>query len=304
MQNANTITTQNTFKGILICLLSYFFVSLIGLCEKGISPAVSVPFILFIQNSICLLLITLSLIRNGDTSLKISHFGTYFIRIASGLGCYALLFYIIRFLPISVALLYQYTGALWIPLIVFAWLNEQTPQNLWWGILIGFAGIVLILKPSSTEFNLISLLGIACGVLQGFSVVAIRKLTLVEPISRILFYYFLAGTIALSPFAIQYWPEIGMNDLLLLIGVGVSTFLGQITFTLSSKYADPSTLAPISYMSIVFSGLFGWIIWQEIPEQIILLGMLLVIFGCILTLLLARSKAKDELLLELEENSP
>src|SRR5688572_12634413 len=105
MQRNATLLEDNPSKGILICLLSYFFVSLIGVCEKSISPAIHLPVILFAQNVICLLFTLVNSIKSDKLSFKTEHSGTYIIRILSGLGCYATLFYIIKFIPISEALL-------------------------------------------------------------------------------------------------------------------------------------------------------------------------------------------------------
>lgn len=282
---------KNTTKGILICLVSYLFMSLIGIFEKSISHTISLPTILFFQNSICLLLLLITANRNKFNSFRTQHFNTYFIRIAAGLGCYAILFDIIRYIPISEALLYQYSGALWIPFIMFVWLNVKIPLKLWSGILVGFLGIVLILKPEVSHFTMISLLGIICGVLQGLSVVAVRKLSLTEPTPRILFYYFLAGAFATLPFTIHAWASIGLQDILFIIGVGVSTYLAQMFFTISLRYADPAALAPICYTSILYSGMIGWLFWNEIPAPMTLLGMMLVIAGCLLTLYINRPRA-------------
>ena len=163
---------NNSLRGIFISLLGFFFVLLIGICQKGLSITISLPIIMFFQNSICLLLVIANLTKSDIKLLEIKHIGTYVIRIASGLGCFATLFYIIRFIPVSEALLYQYSASLWIPFIMLIWLNVRMVRKLWYGIIIGFIGILFILKPSASLLSVISLLGILCGILQGISMVA------------------------------------------------------------------------------------------------------------------------------------
>src|SRR5688572_18435485 len=104
MQNRHIADEIDPTKGIFLCLISYFFVSLIGLSEKGISSSVTIPTILFFQNAVCLLLVLPSVAFRGTHLLKTSLLGSHAIRILSGLGCYGLLFYLIRFIPISEAL--------------------------------------------------------------------------------------------------------------------------------------------------------------------------------------------------------
>lgn len=281
------------YKGIFICLLSYFFISLIGVSEKCISHDINISTILLFQNLICLFLTTLSLLRQ-KIPLQIQQSHTYVIRIMTGLGCYALLFYIIRFMPISEALLYQYTGSLWIPFIGLIWLNVKMPKKLWTGILIGFVGITLILHPTVSQINFISLIGLLCGICQGISMVAIRKLSLTEPVMRIMFYNFLIATGILLPVVILHWHPIELKDAFFLLAVGLTTYIAQKLFTISIKFTDPSILAPICYTSILYSGIFGWLIWNEVPKPITLIGMGLVIIGCILTIMMNKPSEMEE----------
>lgn len=284
------LTEHQPLKGIFFCLVSYFFVSMIGICQKSISSDISIPVIMFFQNFICLMLMMPNLFKGRIGWIPKKQFGTYFIRIASGLACYAALFIIIRFIPISEALIYQYSASLWIPLIMFLWLRERMEKKLWWGIIIGFIGILFILKPNSSLLSYISILGIMCGLLQGLSVVAVRKLAITEPTARILFYYFLVGTLIVLPWAIMHGRVLGTHDFIFLIGVGLSTYLAQKFFAISLKFTTPAVLAPVCYTCILYSGILGWLFWDEIPEGITLGGMILILFGCLLTIFMSRAK--------------
>jgi drug/metabolite transporter (DMT)-like permease len=265
---------------------------MIGVFEKPINTDVPLTTILFFQSAICLLCIAPETIKNYRQLFRIQHQGIYVVRILSGMACYGILFYLIRSIPIAEAFIYQYSASLWMPFIMLLWLNVRMQKSLWWGILVGFAGILLMLKPSPAMFGIISLVGILCGIMQGISVVALRKLTVTEPVFRILFYYFLVGTLVTSFFLIKYWKPLTLKDLIFLLAVGLSTYLAQKFITISLRYAHATTLAPITYVSILFSGFFGWLIWHEVPEKITLLGMVLVISGCLLTLLFNQKASK------------
>lgn len=286
MQRAQVLTDLNSQKGVFLSLLGYFFISLIGICEKSISPDISVPTILFFQNFICFFLVIGSLLKSKNRSLKIKNPSAYIIRIASGLTCYATLFYIIRYIPISEALLYQYSASLWIPFIMLVWFKVFIDKTLWWGIIIGFIGILLVLNPSSSVLSMVSLIGVICGIAQAISVVVIRVLLTTETTERILFYYFLVGSCVMFPLMIKSNISINWHDALLLVGVGLNTFAGQNLLTTAFRYANPATLAPICYMNILYSGVIGWIFWHETPHSQALLGMVLIIIGCLFTMII------------------
>lgn len=280
-------TETHPTRGVVFCLISYFFISLVGIFEKSISHTLSISVILFFQSCTCLFLNLFDLLKSDIKSLKPEQPIAYIIRIGAGLGCYATLFFIIRFMPISQAMLYQYSASLWIPFIMLIWLQVRMPRKLWVGIVVGFLGMILILKPDQSMLSMVSFVGILCGVLQGISVVAIRKLSN-EPILRVLFYNFLVTMLITGSFTIKYWTPIEIKDLYYCVGVGIATYLGQKFFAYSSNFAHPTTLAPICYTSILYSGLLAWILWQEVPDGATLAGMFLVVVGCILTVFLNR----------------
>lgn len=289
MQTKDFSFQKHPLKGILLCLLGYFFMSLIGVFEKPIANSVNLTVILFFQSIICFLLILPASLKNYRQLLTIQMPGVYVVRIISGFICYALVFYLIRFMPMSEAYLYQYSGSLWVPLIMALWLNVRVPKYSWLGIIIGFIGIILMLKPGADMFGMIAILGVICGILQGVSVVAIGRLSVSEPLTKILFYYFLVCVIVTGVLLINHWQPLTWKDLILLSGIGVSTYIAQQFITASLHYAHASTLAPISYVSIFFAGIFGWLFWHEMSTTTTLIGMALVFFGCLLTILLNRS---------------
>ena len=280
-------------KGILISLLGYFFVALMGTTGKAVLHSIPIMTILFFQNLVCLVLISPTIIKGGLKNLGTQHPGLYVIRIISGLACYVALFYTIKYMPLAQALLFQYSSSLWIPFIALIWLKIRILPNLWWGIIIGFIGITLILKPTAEMVEPIILVGILCGLLQAISIVAIRKLSSTEPASRILFYYFLSLVLVTSPFALKEWSPIQPDDFLLLITLGVFTYLSQKCITVSLAYAKSSTLAPIAYTSILFSGILGWLIWNEIPSPTSFIGMLLVIVGGVMATFFGKKRQQQ-----------
>lgn len=296
MSHSTDISIEShPIKGILLALLAYLFISLIGISEKSISSAVSLPVILFFQNFVCLLLILPSMYKGGVQGLRLHQPMTYMLRIASGLGCYATLFYIMRYIPISQALLYQYSASLWLPFLMLFWWKVRMPKNLWYGIIIGFIGIGLILKPDADFFGIVTCFGLLCGILQAISVLTVRKLSLTEPVSRILFYYFLVGAIVTLPGAIFAFQPLALLDFIFLISVGINTYLGQQFLTLALRYAQATTLAPMCYCCILISGIFDLIFWNEIPEVLSLVGMALVILGCLLSIVFTKRQIKKPL---------
>jgi drug/metabolite transporter (DMT)-like permease len=286
------IEKPNLVKGAIICLLGYFCIALMGACAKLVPTTIPVLIIVFFQNFVCLLLTLPQVMTGGIKTLKTHHPYLHLTRDIAGLLSFFALFFSIRYIPLVDGMLLQNAAPLWIPFVVWAWLKTKVPSHVWWGIIIGLIGITLIIKPGTEVLKPAIFIGLVSGMLLAVSLIAIRRLTLTEPTYRILFYYFLIASLVSFPFALINWVELTLKEFLLLLSVGIFMFLGQVLITYSFKHAKASTLSPISYSTIIFSGIFGWLLWNDIPDWISLLGMILVIFGGIMTIILERRSQK------------
>src|SRR5207244_1284592 len=107
--------------------------------------------------------------------------------------------------PLLDGVLQQNSAPLWVPFVAMIWVRKKLPISVWLGSMVGFVGIVLILKPGAEMLQPGVVLGILSGVSLGVALVAIKRLSYTEPTNRILFYYFLFGTIVTLPFALLQW---------------------------------------------------------------------------------------------------
>ena len=159
---------------------------------------------------------------------------------------------------------------------------------------LGFAGILLVLKPGSELFSPASLLGLASAMLGAVAQVGIRRLTRTEPAARIVFYFALIGTLGGAPAALAVWrPPTGTTWAILLV-MGFLATLGQLTMTRAYSHAPAAQVGPFLYVGPIFAGLFDWWIWKVLPDRLFALGALLVVVAAVLTLRGAGAKAAEE----------
>jgi drug/metabolite transporter (DMT)-like permease len=279
-----THTKQNLFLAVFVCAIACFFIAAAGACSKLISKQVSTFTILFFQNLLGLLLCLPQTINKGWSSLKTKRWGLHLSRDLIGLLIFFFLFSSLKRIPLVDGILLNNTAPLWIPLIAWVWLRIRVENHLWWGIIIGFVGIILILKPSAQAFSSGALLGLCSGICAGITILLIGKLSQTEPTHRTIFYYFLVGTIVSTPFAFFQFTIPIKIDLLYLVGVGLFVFLAQTLLTYSFQHAKASLLAPITYVVVIYSGIFDWLIWNHLPDLFTFMGIFLVILGAILAI--------------------
>ena len=249
--------------------------------------AVGVPplLILFLQYAISFLVFVPSALRLGTAHMKTEHFGLHLFRSIAGSVCQLLFFIAVRSIPLLDSVLLSNSAPLFIPLVVFVWFRKAVQPLVWASLLIGLAGIVLIIKPGPQMFHSpASLIALISGVCSALALVATNKLAETEPPVRILFYNFGLSTIVLIPFAIWTWKPLDARQWMLLIGVGVFFALTQLLIIFAYRYASAAQLSPFNYTVVIFSGILGWIFFGSVPDALAVAGTVLICAGGILSI--------------------
>lgn len=214
MEKMSLTKKENLIVGAWLCTLGFLFAAATGACSKLINHHVPVLVILFFQNGICLLLNLPQIIKRGVSRLKTGRLGLHFSRDLAGFSSFLCLFAALKTIPLVSAMLLSYTEPLWIPLIAFVWPGVRMRGDIWWGITVGFFGIVLILQPSGEGLNQGALLAVFSGILAGFTFIFIHRLASTEPTYRILFYNSLFGILVTAPFAFLTFNRLSMLSLI------------------------------------------------------------------------------------------
>ncbi|MAZ89866.1 MAG: EamA family transporter [Cellvibrionaceae bacterium] len=275
-------------KGILFVLATALVGSTAAAAGKLASQDLDTPMIVFVQYAICLMVMVPRFAKQGISSLKTQRLKTHLIRGAGGWISFFAFYSALADIPLVDANLLRNTAPLFVPLIVFLWSSTLVPRNRWIPLILGFVGVAIILRPDTggEGFNYAYLVGLSSGALLAVSMVGTRLLSHSESSGTIMFYYFALSFVLSTPFAIANWQTIPLQSWPYLIYIGVSIFIAMWLYTKAYSYAKPSLVSPISYFSVVFSGLIGWLIWGHVPTLLSVAGMGIVICAGICTVYL------------------
>ena len=238
--------------------------------------------IVFVRNIVGVLALLPWVIRNGKASLHTQRFGGHLWRSLFGLGGIYTLFYAVAHLPLAEALLLNYASPLFIPFIAWAVLSEKPPAMMIPAVLLGLAGVALIVKPATLNFGPASWVGAASGVFAACAMVSLRRMSDTEPAQRVVFYF---AAISMVISAIPLWwfaSPPSMQQLLLMVLTGLAATNGQLQLTRAYSHAPAARVGAMSYSGVAFAGLLGWFVWGEAPDAYSLCGAVLVIGTCVL----------------------
>lgn len=240
--------------------------------------------IVFFRHFLMLLFLLPWLWRQGRHALDTEDFPGHVVRGLSGVSAVACYFYAIARLRLADAVLLNQSMPLFIPLVERAWLGERVPRRLWGVLLLGFTGLLLILRPGSGVFEPAALVGLASAVLAAVAQVGIRRLTRTEPVTRIVFYFGLVASVVSLPPALVWWRTPSPATWALLLLMGVFATVGQLTLTRAYVHAPAARIGPFLYAGPVFAGALDWALWGRLPDRLFVLGAAIVVAAATLAL--------------------
>jgi drug/metabolite transporter (DMT)-like permease len=276
--------------GAALAMATSMVASLAAAATKYTAAFVSIEQIVLVQYVVCLLLLLPFIQTRGAGTLKSKRPGVHIIRGLSGWLCFYTYYLALDKIPLVDASLLRNAAPLCVPLLLFFWKGFRMPLLRWLPVLVGFLGIVLVLRPQGGGLSLWHLVALGSAVTLAGSIVTTRALTLTEPTSRILFYYFSISACCSAPLAISNWQSIPLFALPLMAGIGLSIWLTLWLYTLAYSYAKATVISPISYSGVLFVGLLGWLIWGQVPEKSAVVGSILIILGGLGSVYLGRDK--------------
>lgn len=240
--------------------------------------------IVFFRSAIGLLALLPLVWRQGPAGLRTTRLRGHLGRSLAGLAAMYCFFYAIGHMHLATAVLLNYSTPLFIPIIAVLWLKEPMARRLWWPILIGFGGILLILKPGVDVWNPVALAGLSSGLLAAVAMVSVRRLTRTEPATRVVFYFTVISTLVSALPLIWAWTTPAPELWGALIAMGVLASVAQLLMTRAYAHAPAPEVGPFTYSTVVFAAILAWLLWNELPDRLSLIGAGLVALTGILTL--------------------
>jgi drug/metabolite transporter (DMT)-like permease len=240
--------------------------------------------IVFFRHFIMLVFLLPWLAREGRHAVLTDDLRGHVVRGLAGVSAVACYFFAIARLRLADAVLLNQSMPLFIPLVERGWLGERIPRQLWGVLVLGFAGLVLILRPGTGVFEPAALVGLASAVFASISQVGIRRLTRTEPVNRIVFYFGLVGSIVAAPPGAWWWKSPSAGTWVVLLLMGAFATIGQMTLTRAYLHASAASVGPFLYAGPVFAGLLDWLLWSRLPDALFVVGAAVVILAATLAL--------------------
>jgi drug/metabolite transporter (DMT)-like permease len=184
----------------------------------------------------------------------------------------------LKYLPITITTAIYFSSPITITILSVLFLGERIGGRRVMAILVGFSGVMVVVQPWGAAFHpamFLSLGGLLCA--SSYFVLT-RRLAGVESNSTSQLWASGLATLALSPFgfAVWIWPVTGMDWVALCL-IGVFGAGGHGIAVAAHRFADASSLAPMTYIQVIYATASGYFIFGNLPTWATALGTAIII---------------------------
>ena len=280
------------YKGILYITISAFFFALMGVFVKcsGDIPSIEKS---FFRNLIACLFALVLLIRSKEKIIyKKENLPLLVLR--STLGTIGILcnFYAVDHLILSDASMLNKLSPFFVVLFSYLFLKEKASLFEMGCVTIAFAGSLFIIRPSLDFVSILpAIIGLIGAIGAGSAYTCVRALSLrKEKGTKIVFFFSSFSCLVTLPYLIFNYYPISLKQFILLLCAGLCAAGGQFSITAAYANAPAKDISAFDYSQVLFSTLFSYMIFHQIPTSSSWIGYLIIITTGILLFLKQRKK--------------
>ncbi len=242
--------------------------------------------------------------ERGLRSLVSRNLGALLARGAMLLVCYTTYYMAFPALPLAEAIALFYISPIFVTLLAGPMLGERVGWRSWLAVIVGFLGVLAIVRPGSDLFEPAALLSLVSAASYAAAMVYARRLGAVESASVMAFHQaavYLIGALAIAglcaelgltklghpslDFLVRPWTTPTPRDLALMAACGVIAAVAMSLLTQAYRMAEANLVTVFEFTGMIWAPLWGYLIFAEVPRASTLLGMLLIVMAGIYSLL-------------------
>lgn len=286
------------WQGALWMMAAAFFFAAMNGFMRGAADAGLHPFqVAFLRSAFALLIIAPLCFRGGFLpSIQALRTKRLPLHIARGAAAgTAMLFWTsaIVAIPMAEATAISFMAPLFAVIGSALILRETVRARRWAAVIVGFFGVLLILRPGMGVLQPGALYALCAAGGMATAALCIKALSNTEPARRVVFYTSTVLTLISAPFAFAVWRPMVQEFWIYGIFLGLFAVLAQLSLSRAFEAADASLVIPFDYTRLPFVALLGWVVFGEVVEPITWIGAGFIIGGALYVAYRERALANE-----------
>jgi drug/metabolite transporter (DMT)-like permease len=273
-------------KGVFFMLLSALIAALSGAVAKVLSQTMDPIEIVFYRNLLGVMIILYSF-KRVSVSIDKSKLHLLFLRGFFGTLAMLLFFYTIATIPLGVAIILNKTSPFFVTILAYYLMKESISTSTFFALIIGFIGIVLIVKPFGFDISIEHILGVLGGFFAACAYATIKKIKDIYDARVIMLSFMGIGVVIplliflFTPYA-KFQIHTDVFVWLLIALMAVLSTASQWFLTRAYSLTKASIIGVVGYTSIPFAVGFGVVLGDSLPDMYTFLGIAFIVLGGIL----------------------
>jgi len=274
-----TDSARNRLTGIGLVSLAYVTFSLLDGSAKWLVSTMPVIMVVWLRFAIHVVVAGALLFPlRGMSLVRTSHLRWHLIRGLMFMAMTGINFWALQYLQLTITSSIFFTVPLIIAILGAPLLGEKLDAGRWIAIAVGFAGVLVIVRPGSADFHPAMLASLLNAVLYAIFMMMTRRLAAYDSPETIQYLPAIVATIGLAPFAIAAWemPDT-LREWTVACLMGVLGATGHYMLAMAHRYAPSTVIAPFLYQQVFYMALFGYLVFGDVPGPAVWIGAVIVI---------------------------
>ena len=266
-------------RGIALMLTGIFVLTLNDATAKWLTEGYPVPQIISLRGIFILLPLAVVLyLRGGTGAFKPARIRNQALRALCFIGSTFCIITALSLMPLADAIAFTFSGPLIVAALAPFLLGERVGWRRWSAILVGFAGVIIMARPTPNAFQWVALIAFGAAFWGALRDMVTRRISTEEP-SDLILYYSTAAVMIIGGLAAFFYPwrMPGTADLALFALLGVLNGGAHYMMIEAHRWAEASIIAPFRYTALVWALILGFVIWGDVPDVWLLCGASLVV---------------------------
>lgn len=278
--NGTVLTGRNLLvAGVLLMLLGDFMFALNDALGKWLVASFSVGQVVLIRSIGAFFILGPMIARQGGSKLfRMDQPIPQLLRIAATTIDTALFYAAVVYLPLADVMSFYMAGPIYVAALSHFMLGEKVGWRRWAAILLGFVGVLIILKPTSAALSVSSLYALFGSFAFAFSIIFSRMLRGTSD-TNLVTWQTVATLLVGGVMTIGNWSPATGFDWSAMLLLGVVSCIAHLLIVRALKMAPASTLAPLHYTLLLWAVIFGWMFFNDVPGVRILVGSAIVVLA-------------------------
>ncbi|MDE1994530.1 MAG: DMT family transporter [Rhizobiaceae bacterium] len=265
--------------GVLLMLLGDFMFSLNDAMGKWLVASFSVGQVLVVRSLGSFVILAPLVARQGGAALfHIERVPLQILRVVLTTADVGLFYAAVAYLPLADVMTFYMAGPIYVAAFSHVFLGETMGWRRWLAVLVGFAGVVIALRPSAAILSWPSIFGLVGSLAFSMTLVLSRRLRGTSDATLVTLQT-VAALITGIVLSIGDWRSMSGLDLVAMLALGIVAGCAHMLITRSLKLAPASLLAPLQYSLLIWAIILGFIFFGDVPDAQVLIGSAIIVLA-------------------------